>query len=79
MNAKLKLKSNDNNIEIDNVEPEKSNYFLFIFWIIQMWVFFYYLFLLFIVPKIDDQMFTLEPLADHVSFTFLFIEIFISV
>ncbi|CAH1731732.1 probable cleavage and polyadenylation specificity factor subunit 2 [Aphis gossypii] len=40
MNAKLKLKSNDNNIEIDNVEPEK-------------------------MPKIDDQMFTLEPLADH--------------
>lgn len=31
MNAKLKLKSSDNNMEIDNVEPEKSNYFLFIF------------------------------------------------
>lgn len=30
---------------------------------------FYYFFFLFIVPKIDDQMFTLEPLADHVSYT----------
>ncbi|KAL4134914.1 hypothetical protein QTP88_006598 [Uroleucon formosanum] len=40
MNAKLKLNSRDNVMEVDNIVSEK-------------------------MPRIDDQIFTLEPLADH--------------
>lgn len=72
MNAKLKLKSRDNDMEVDNAVSEKSKYLIIFFFILntQIRTLNYYLFV-FIVPRIDDQLFTLEPLADHVSFIFI--------
>lgn len=60
INGKLKLKNQKNAMEIDNI-PEKSK-IIFIYFekIFSNWYFFS-------VPRIDDQLFTLEPLAEHVS------------
>jgi len=43
--------------------------YFFIYLNIQIRTFFYYFLYVFIAQRIDDQMFTLEPLADHVSYT----------
>jgi len=69
MNAKLKLNSRDTVMEVDNAVSEKSKY-LFYFLNTQIRTFYYYFLFVFIVPRIDDQIFTLEPLAEHVSSTY---------
>lgn len=69
IDAKLKLKNNENAMEVDNVVPEKSKIFSFIFFKL-----FFLFYSFFVVPRIDDQMFTLEPLADHVCDHLLFIK-----
>lgn len=67
INAKLKLKSDDEiKINVNNGAPSgKSKLYIYL---LLIKIEFKFLFvLLFTVSRIDDQMYTLEPLKEHVS------------